>query len=446
MAGYDIFISYRRETGAQYARILQLMLQQRGYKVFLDYDELKDGAFGKHIQRAIKEAPVFMLVLSVNSMDRCLNEDDWVRQEILLAMEHKKHIVPVNPDKSFNGLPADTDSRKLPVMLRNAVADNQHSDIDFGQTLGITIDYMISSRLVHSLGVRSCLAKVDADLYAAQQTLRRMDAHHRFIKRLTVAGVAAAVLVISFTCALVLRNMEIKDEMRRMQELADRTRVELQQEHAGFNLRLASDATLDQMGIIDTILTNMKEVRKDSLWISKFEFRVGEWYGINEIPYDVARKFYPMTNISYGEIYMFLTKLRKLSGLDGQKTLKFDIPTADEWEYAARGGVYNETSLYVGSNNIDDVAWYCGNSGGKVHMSDGLQRKGPNRLDIYDMSGNAAEICNTAFEVRDEGARWTACGGSFKSSADQVTVVSRIPIDINAKEETIGFRLAIRRE
>lgn len=31
---YDIFISYRREGGAQYARILQLMLIQRGYKVF----------------------------------------------------------------------------------------------------------------------------------------------------------------------------------------------------------------------------------------------------------------------------------------------------------------------------------------------------------------------------------------------------------------------------
>ena len=42
---YDIFISYRRTDGAQYARILQLMLAQRGYKVFIDYDELTDGKF-----------------------------------------------------------------------------------------------------------------------------------------------------------------------------------------------------------------------------------------------------------------------------------------------------------------------------------------------------------------------------------------------------------------
>ena len=287
---------------------------------------------------------------------------------------------------------------------------------------------------------------MDADLYAAQQTLGRMDAHHRFIKRLTIAGVAAAVLVISVTCGIILHNMKIKNQFVRIQELADRTRVELQQEHADFKLRLASDATLAQMGIIDTILKNMKEVRKDSLWISKYEFRVGEWHGIYGIPYDEATKFYPMTNISYGEIYMFLQKLRELSGLDVEKTFKFDLPTADEWEYAARGGSHNESTLYVGSNNVDDVAWYAGNSGGVLHNSDGLQSKWPNRLDLFDMSGNAAEICNAAFEVKDEGARWTVCGGSFKSSADQVTVVSRMPVDINAKDQTIGFRLVVRRE
>ena len=45
---YDIFISYRRTGGAQYARILQLMLTQRGYKVFLDYDELTTLALDSH--------------------------------------------------------------------------------------------------------------------------------------------------------------------------------------------------------------------------------------------------------------------------------------------------------------------------------------------------------------------------------------------------------------
>ena len=117
---YDIFISYRRTGGAQYARILQLMLTQRGYKVFLDYDELTDGVFGDHIKDAIHKAPVFMLVLSAGSMARCVNESDWVRQEIMLALEQGKHIVPVNPDNSFDGFPEDTDGHVFPAVIKRA--------------------------------------------------------------------------------------------------------------------------------------------------------------------------------------------------------------------------------------------------------------------------------------------------------------------------------------
>lgn len=50
---YDIFISYRREDGAQYARIVQLLLEHEGFSVFLDYEELKDGQFGDKIENAI---------------------------------------------------------------------------------------------------------------------------------------------------------------------------------------------------------------------------------------------------------------------------------------------------------------------------------------------------------------------------------------------------------
>ena len=87
MQSYDIFISYRRKGGAQYARILQLMLIQRGYNVFLDYDELTDGRFGEHIINAIHQAPIFIMVLSAGALERCKNEDDWVRNEILLALK-----------------------------------------------------------------------------------------------------------------------------------------------------------------------------------------------------------------------------------------------------------------------------------------------------------------------------------------------------------------------
>lgn len=51
------------------------MLSQRGYKLFLDYDELKYGFFGKRIKEAIAMALVFMLDLSKDSLERCANND-----------------------------------------------------------------------------------------------------------------------------------------------------------------------------------------------------------------------------------------------------------------------------------------------------------------------------------------------------------------------------------
>lgn len=104
---YDIFISYRRKGGAHYARILKAELEKRGYRdrVFLDYDELKDGRFDSRIMQAIDSAPIFIFILSPGALDRCNNEDDWVRQEILYALKHERHIIPVDFDSRFNGFP-----------------------------------------------------------------------------------------------------------------------------------------------------------------------------------------------------------------------------------------------------------------------------------------------------------------------------------------------------
>ncbi len=41
----------------------------------------------------------------------------------------------------------------------------------------------------------------------------------------------------------------------------------------------------------------------------------------------------------------------------------YRLPTETEWEYAARGGNKSRGFTYSGSNNIDEVAWYRGNSG-----------------------------------------------------------------------------------
>lgn len=139
---YDIFISYRREGGAQYARTLQLMLERKGYKVFLDYDELTDGQFSAKIDEAIRNSTIFVIVLSKGALGRCVNDGDWVRREIETAIETNKRIVPVNPDATFDGIPEG-----LPEDIRRAIELTQHSEINFGQSLNATVDLMVKNRI-----------------------------------------------------------------------------------------------------------------------------------------------------------------------------------------------------------------------------------------------------------------------------------------------------------
>ena len=428
---YDIFISYRRDGGAQYARILQLMLIQRGYKVFLDYDELTDGVFSDKIKDAIREAPVFMLVLSKGAMQRCANEGDWVRQEITLAIEQQKHIVPVNPDNGFDGFPED-----MPEGLKDYIGSHQHSEISFGQALGVTIDLMINNRLVPTLGRRDSQEHKDEDYAAAQESLRKQDAHNKFMKRLGITGVAIVVILVLGTCLWFWMHQKEQDDAAAQSASLAKMRTDVQEKHKDLLLQFNADLSMQQMAVIDTMLMNMSEVYPDSIWMSQFEFTEGQWYGILGENNDEARQNLPMTNVSYGEIYQFLLKLGDMTNLT------IELPSAVVWEYAAHGGIHQETTLYVGDDDVEKVAWYLDNSGGNAHPSDGQQGKEPNMLDIYDMSGNVSELCNTPF---DDTGLFTICGGHYESPASEVTATSRKGISTDAKDKHVGFRIIIRK-
>ena len=92
---YDIFISYRRDGGSEMARLLFEKFKSLGYSVFFDREELRSGVFDVRLYAAIEVSNNVVIVLPEHGMERCANEGDWLRLEIVRALNCNKNIVPV---------------------------------------------------------------------------------------------------------------------------------------------------------------------------------------------------------------------------------------------------------------------------------------------------------------------------------------------------------------
>ena len=91
---YDVFVSYRRSS-FESANLIAEKLRSMGYSVFFDVESLRSGNFNEQLFNVIDNCSDFVLVLPPNALDRCVNEDDWVRKEVIRAMQGKKNIIPV---------------------------------------------------------------------------------------------------------------------------------------------------------------------------------------------------------------------------------------------------------------------------------------------------------------------------------------------------------------
>ncbi len=86
-----IFISYSRQDGEFVSRLIQ-DLEQRGYNVWIDRDDIRGGAAWRaSISQAMRDCAAVVAVLSTHSA-----QSENVARELALADQHRRPIVPIS--------------------------------------------------------------------------------------------------------------------------------------------------------------------------------------------------------------------------------------------------------------------------------------------------------------------------------------------------------------
>lgn len=197
----------------------------------------------------------------------------------------------------------------------------------------------------------------------------------------------------------------------------------------------------------DTDESPSHKVTINDFFMAKTEVTESLWdYIMSDTRTSIKKEQIPKTNISWDNVQIFLRKLNK------KTNLSFRLPTEEEWEYAAKGGIYG-TKLkfpltYSGSTNPNQVAWFNENAGGAKHT---VKAKKQNQLDLYDMSGNVWEWCNDSYSKtkymkaggnnQNKSDEKVIRGGGFLSSKADLRTSNRDSYKKHNANDEIGFRI-----
>ena len=169
-----------------------------------------------------------------------------------------------------------------------------------------------------------------------------------------------------------------------------------------------------------------------SFYMSKTEITQRQWMRVMKTNPSKFRGMgnadAPVENITWDEAMQFVKTLNAQTGM------KFRLPRADEWTYAAKGGKMTVNTQFSGGDNLGDVAWCAYNSEEKTHH---VGEKSPNELGIYDMTGNVSEWVADVYDNNNRIIR----GGSWADDASNCAVSASEKVSIKYKSGNIGFRV-----
>ncbi|MBP3404744.1 MAG: formylglycine-generating enzyme family protein [Kiritimatiellae bacterium] len=198
----------------------------------------------------------------------------------------------------------------------------------------------------------------------------------------------------------------------------------------------------------------------NSFYMGIYEMTFRQWENLcGGVPGTIVKYFYtnftdnaelPMSGVDFFEIRGSIDGSGWAAGVDPQTRRKvsanysayptplhrlrvrtgilFDLPTEAQWEYACRAGeplAFNNAKAST-AEACDEVAWYNENSSAVTKYGDSVlsvhpvgTKGAPNRWGLYDMHGNASELCLDIWQA-DIGTEALEPVGAAKPSEDKV--------------------------
>ena len=118
----SVFISYRRDGGDAVAKEIYNYLNS-DYEVFRDQECLKNGRFDLALKDALMDCSDFILIVTPTVFDRCSQPNDWIMQEVQIAISGGKNIIPIFVGTST--FPSNIPSELLEIAKFNAIFWNE---------------------------------------------------------------------------------------------------------------------------------------------------------------------------------------------------------------------------------------------------------------------------------------------------------------------------------
>lgn len=466
MERFPIFISYSRHDLDQIRSIRDEIESATGARCWMDLRAIESGAkrFTKDIIEGINSCEVFLFMLTEHSQ-----HSEFALRELDFADKKGKHVVIINVNDcpmtdEFQFLYGLTDTiswtdvpqrDKLLRDLKRWIAEAEPKPDPEQERLArekAEKERQERERKAREESQRK--AKEEAEREAREKAEReRMAREQQGVvsnpapkkKSLPwiIGGLAAAVII---SLALIFSS---KGDVQASVQTTSSGDLELVVDGISYVMKPVEGGTF-QMGSNDSDAYDSEKpvhsVMVSSFYMGETEVTQALWKAVmGGNPSNFKGDNLPVDQVSWNDCQEFI---RKLNGLTGKN---FRLPTEAEWEYAARGGNKSKGYKYAGSNSIDNVAWYDGNSGSKTHP---VKTKSPNELGLYDMSGNVWEWCGDWYGSYGSGSQTdpkgpssgslrVLRGGSWFDFARRCRVSRRNLIGPGYGSINYGFRLVL---